>query len=88
MATPKAVDSKGRISLGARWAGRHALVEKISDTEVRVIMARVVPECEAWLHENERAKAMVDAGLAAARDGDLAEEPDLDAIDTEDDGGS
>ncbi len=53
------------------------LVEKLSDTEVLVKMARVIPEREAWLYENPAALAAVREGLAHARAGKVNRGPDL-----------
>lgn len=40
----KTADSKGRLTLGPKFANRDVIVEQVDDTEVRVILARVVPE--------------------------------------------
>jgi len=83
-AIAKPIDSKGRISLGPNWANRYAFVEKVDETEVRIVLARVIPEREAWLYENPEAMAMVQRGLQECREGLVAEAPDLDAVDTDD----
>jgi|694.fasta_scaffold64249_3 hypothetical protein len=76
--TTKTTDSKGRLSLGERFANRTVIVEEIDGTEVRVTLARVVPEREMWLHENRSAAAAVSRGLAEAREGKLTSVgPDL-----------
>lgn len=67
--TTKTTDSKGRLTLGERFANRTVIVEEIDDTAVRVTLARVVPEREMWLHENRRASDAVSRGLADARAG-------------------
>ena len=77
--TTKTADSKGRVSLGRRFAGQTVIIEEIDATEVRVTMAQVVPQRELWLHKNPKAKASVLRGLAEARAGEEAESPpDLD----------
>lgn len=76
MPTFKIIDEKGRLTLGREYAGRTVQVEK-NDDGVVVKLCRVVPEREAWLWENETAKAMVRRGLKQARDGDLNDGPDL-----------
>ena len=73
----KLADSKGRITLGDRFANRTVIVEDIDDTEVRITLARVIPEREAWLYANPKAKALVRKGLAQARARRLAKAPDL-----------
>ncbi len=52
----KTADSKGRISLGQRFANRIVIIEDLSDTEVKISMARVIPEREMWLYENPEAR--------------------------------
>ena len=64
--TTKTADSKGRVSLGRRFAGQTVIIEEIDPTEVRVTMAQVVPQRELWLHKNPKAKASVLRGLAQA----------------------
>ena len=79
MAT-KTADSKGRITLGKQFANKPVIVERVSPTEVRVLMARVIPELEAWLWENESALASVLRGLKQARAREFSKNPpDLDA---------
>lgn len=76
--TTKTIDSKGRLTLGERFANRTVIVEEIDETEVRITLARVVPERELWLHENREAAAAVHRGLADARAGRLTTAaPDL-----------
>ncbi|HUT10184.1 MAG TPA: hypothetical protein VMY42_06785 [Thermoguttaceae bacterium] len=76
---PKTADQKGRISLGKSFANQTVLIQEISPMEVRIIKARVVPETEAWLWQNEQALASVAKGLAQAEAGAFAPPPDLDA---------
>jgi hypothetical protein len=73
----KSTDSKGRLTLGERFANRTVIVEEINETEVRVSLARVVPEREMWLHDNRAASTAVRRGLAAAKEGRLSSGPDL-----------
>jgi hypothetical protein len=76
--TTKTTDSKGRLTLGERFANRTVIVEEIDETAVRITLARVVPEREMWLHENREAAAAVHSGLADARAGRLTQSaPDL-----------
>ncbi|MCC6580716.1 MAG: hypothetical protein IT440_09760, partial [Phycisphaeraceae bacterium] len=53
----KTADAKGRITLDDKFANRTVIVEEIDETEVRITLARVVPEREAWLYENPKALA-------------------------------
>jgi hypothetical protein len=75
----KTADDKGRVVLGRRFANRAVIVEQLSETEVVVKLARVIPESEAWLYENAAALGSVRRGLAQARGGEVAEGPDVDA---------
>lgn len=75
--TTKTTDSKGRLTLGERFANRTVIVEEIDETEVRVTLARVIPERELWLHANRAASEAVARGLADAKAGRLSSGPDL-----------
>lgn len=78
MAT-KTVDSKGRVTLGKEFAGRTVTVRKSKDGRIVIVPVKVVPEDEAWLYENQKARASVRRGLAQAKDRKFAKGPDLDA---------
>ena len=41
------------------------------------MLARVIPEQEAWLHENSETKEAVLAGIEQARTGQFAKAPDI-----------
>jgi hypothetical protein len=72
------VDSKGRLTLGESFANRTVIVEERGDGEVLIRLARVVPEPEAWLYQNEEAMASVRRGLRQAHAGKFAKRgPDL-----------
>ncbi len=76
--TTKTADSKGRVTLGSRFANQTVIVEEVDPTEVRVTLAQVVPQREIWLHKNPKAKASVLRGLAQAKAGKRAKSsPDL-----------
>jgi hypothetical protein len=76
----KTVDSKGRITLGQRFANKPVIVEDLSDTEVKISLARVIPEREMWLWQNPEARDLVLRGLEQARARQFAENPpDIDA---------
>jgi hypothetical protein len=79
----KSVDAKGRVNLGEKFAGKMVIVEEIGETEVIVRLARVIPEREAWLYENEAARSAVAEGLAQAKAGKFAENPPDIAADAE-----
>ncbi|MAX27760.1 MAG: hypothetical protein CMJ19_24970 [Phycisphaeraceae bacterium] len=77
--TTKTADSKGRVTLGERFANRTVIIEDIDETEVRVTLARVIPEREAWLYENDKALTSVRRGLEQARAGQTVKGPNLKA---------
>ena len=72
----RTVDSKGRLTLGSKFAGRTVEIEQTEGSLV-VKLCRVVPDREAWLWENETAFGMVQRGLAEARAGEVVAGPDL-----------
>jgi hypothetical protein len=73
--TTKTADEKGRIALGPRFANKTVIIEEIDETEVRVIVAAVVPQRELWLHRNPEAKAAVEGGLAQAKQRKFSRKP-------------
>ncbi len=75
----KTTDSKGRVSLGSRFANQTVIIEEVTPTELRVTLAQVIPQREVWLHNNSRAKASVLRGLSQAKVGKMAASPDLEA---------
>ena len=76
----KSTDSKGRVTLGERFANRAVIVEHQGDDAVIVRLARVIPERVAWLYENPEALASVRRGLDQARKGGVTKiPPDLQA---------
>lgn len=77
--TTKTADNKGRIALGKAFANSPVIIERISPTEIRIIKARVIPEDEAWLWDNQEALASVKRGLTQAKNSEFAQTaPDLD----------
>ena len=50
----KVADSKGRVTLGRRFANKTVILREVDDTEVLVTLARVVPAREAWLSRTRR----------------------------------
>ena len=76
----KTTDTKGRVNLGKAFANKTVIVRKIDETEMLVTIARVVPEREAWLLDNQTARELVEAGLRDAEDQEFSQSPpDLDA---------
>jgi hypothetical protein len=76
--TTKTADSKGRISLGSRFANQTVIIDEVDATEIRVTLAQVIPQREIWLHKNSSAKASVYRGLTQAKAGKVSKiSPDL-----------
>jgi hypothetical protein len=75
----KTADSKGRVTLGRRFANKPVIIREVDKTEVVVTLARVIPEREAWLFHDRKARDSVLRGLTQARSRDSVEGPDLDA---------
>ncbi len=82
-AVTKAVDSRGRLNLGARFAGRHVIVREDGPTRVVIELAVVVPQREAWLWSNPEALDSITKGIEQATKGQFTENPpDLQADQT------
>lgn len=80
VATSRNTDSKGRLTLGERFANRTVILEQRGDDEIVVRLARVIPEREAWLYQNPDALKSVRKGVQQARAGRTAKHvPDLKA---------
>ena len=78
----KTVDSKGRVALGKHFANCPVIIRQVGPNEVSIIKARVIPEDEAWLWDNEKAAGMVKRGINQAQQHEFADSPpDLDADD-------
>lgn len=79
VATTRDIDAKGRLTLGAAFANRTVIVEERGD-EIVLKLARIIPERETWLYENESALHSVRKGLKQAKSGKFAKHaPDLKA---------
>ena len=77
--TTKVVDSKGRIALGNRFAGRTVIVDDSDPEKIVITPAVVIPESEAWLYRNKKALHSVRKGLAEAKERRFAKDaPNLD----------
>ncbi|HVA49801.1 MAG TPA: hypothetical protein VNH11_25765 [Pirellulales bacterium] len=76
----KQVDSKGRVTLGAEFAGSLVIVDDSEPDAVVIRKAVAIPEREAWLYRNPEALAAVRRGLEQARNGEFSgNPPDLEA---------
>jgi hypothetical protein len=76
----KAVDGRGRLNLGARFAGRHVIVREDGPTRVLIELAVVLPQREEWLWKNTEALDSVTKGIEQAAKGQFTQSaPDLEA---------
>ena len=76
----KTADSKGRITLGKKFANKTFIFEQTGDTEIKLELAAVVPEREMRLYKNPKAKASVLRGLSQAKARKFSDSPpDLEA---------
>ena len=76
--TTKTIDEKGRVSLGAKFAGKTVLIEEHTD-ELVLRLGQFVPSGEEWLWQNKQALASVQRGLDQAKRGERVDGPDLSA---------
>jgi len=76
-------DSRGRVSLGSEFANQTFFFEKVSDTEMRLELAALIPARERWIYNNLEARDAVLLGLAQAKAGRFSKSPpDLEADQT------
>ena len=75
--TTKTTDDKGRVVLGGRFANRSVIVEQLSETEIIIKLARVIPEREAWIYDDAEALSAVRSGLKQARAGETTRGPEV-----------
>jgi hypothetical protein len=71
----KALDSKGRLVLGKRFAGRTVIIDDSDPARIVVTLAVVIPEREAWLYRNPQALRSVRKGLTEAKNGQFVPDP-------------
>ena len=67
----KVADSKGRITLGSKYAKKTFLVEKGEEENFMLRLAEVVPINEAWLWKNKVALKKVMEGIDDVQAGKL-----------------
>ena len=70
----KVVDSRGRLALGAKFAGKTVIVQESAD-QIVISPAVVIPEYAAWLWKNEAARRSLETGIEQARQGQFASDP-------------
>lgn len=74
----KIVGANGQISLGKKYAGQTVLIEQIEEGVWLIKTAKIIPECELWMH-TEPAKTRIDQAISWARE-NRPEETDLTEI--------
>ena len=80
MVVTKNTDARGRLALGERFANQRFIVTQVSETEIKLEVAKVIPAREAWLFENPAAHASLVRGLRQAKARQFSKKPpDLDA---------
>ena len=75
--TTVTADNKGRITLGAKFAGKVFQVEQIDEFAVRAEVVTTIPAREMWLWQNKEALESVQRGLQEAARGELTDGPNL-----------
>ena len=73
--TVKTADSKGRVTLGAKYAYATLIYEETEGGVIILKPGAVVPQREAWLHNNKVASHLVDRGLWEARERKFSDNP-------------
>ncbi len=62
-------DSAGRVGLGKALGGKLFQARNQPDGSILLVPARIIPEREAWLFENPRRIAELDAAMESANTG-------------------
>ena len=70
----KVVDSRGRLALGARFAGKTVIVQESVD-QIVISPAVVIPEYAAWLWKNDVARRSLETGIEQARQQQFVSDP-------------
>ena len=70
----KVVDSRGRLALGAKFAGKTVIVQE-SDNQIVISPAVVIPEYAAWLWKNEAARQSLERGIQQAQQRQFVSDP-------------
>ncbi|HUQ68277.1 MAG TPA: hypothetical protein VM165_02070 [Planctomycetaceae bacterium] len=70
----KTIDSRGRLALGAEFAGKTVLVKK-TETGLEIVSAVVIPEYEVWMLRNPEARESLERAIAQAAEREFVEPP-------------
>jgi DNA-binding transcriptional regulator/RsmH inhibitor MraZ len=68
------IDSKGRIALGAKYANKDVIVEKVNEGFL-IRPAVLIPENEVWLYKNKEVLESVLKGISQAKRKEFAPNP-------------
>ena len=71
----KTADSKGRIAFGPDFANKMFIVDRVDETEFRVIAASVIPDRELWIYQDKEKLASLELGLAQAKARKFSKKP-------------
>lgn len=78
--TTKTLDAKGRVTLGAQFAGQTVVIDDSNPMCILIKPVVMIPASEAWLYQNEKALGLVRKGLEDARRANFAEDnPDVES---------
>ncbi|MEL7085423.1 MAG: hypothetical protein AAGM36_13105 [Cyanobacteria bacterium J06597_1] len=73
--TVKTLDSKGRVTLGAQYAGQTVEIDDSDPSCILIKPVVMIPAREAWLYQNETALHRVREGLNDALQGAFSSSP-------------
>ena len=71
--TTKTLDSKGRVTLGLKFAGQTVVIDDSNPSCIQIRPVVLIPAEEAWLYQNQVAIDRVRKGLADAIVGNFAD---------------
>ncbi len=54
------VAANGQISIGKEWAGRQILIEKVNESELRIVSGAFVPDHQATFYTEKAKNALQD----------------------------
>jgi hypothetical protein len=75
--TIKSIGSSGQISLGKEFAGLQVLVETPAKGVWIILTATIIPDHEAWLHEDKTKSSLKKSIEWASKHSAMASDPDV-----------
>ena len=70
----KTLDSKGRVTLGAQYAGQTVTIDDSDPRRIVIQPVVMIPAAEAWIYKNETALGRLREGLEQAQSGEFSDE--------------